>query len=328
MAKSRILSGIQPTNILHIGNYVGALQQWVTLQQTHDAFFCIVDLHAITVKQDPKQLHDNIRQLAAMYIAAGIDPKQSTIFVQSRVSAHAELGWVLNTLAKVSDLERMTQFKDKSAQHHENINVGLFDYPVLMAADILLYQPEIVPVGDDQSQHVELTRTLAQRFNKQFGDVFHVPKLQLRKEGARIMALDDPTKKMSKSAGSNANYIALTDSADVIRKKIRRAVTDSGSQVVFDPKRAGLYNLLTLYRIFSGMTEAAIEKKFAGAKYGDFKADLAEVIITALSPLQERYAALIKDEKHIEAILDDGAKRAQAVAEVTLKKVYDAVGLG
>src|SRR3990167_2297109 len=328
MAKSRIFSGIQPTNILHIGNYVGAIQQWVALQQTHDAYFCIVDLHAITVKQSPKELHANIRKLAAMYIAAGIDPKQSTIFVQSRVSAHAELGWVLNTLAKVSDLERMTQFKDKSAQHHENINVGLFDYPVLMAADILLYQPEIVPVGDDQSQHVELTRTLAQRFNKQFGDVFHVPKLQLRKEGARIMALDDPTKKMSKSAGSNANYIALTDSADVIRKKIRRAVTDSGSQVVFDPKRAGLYNLLTLYRIFSGMTEAAIEKKFAGAKYGDFKADLAEVIITALSPLQERYAALIKDEKHIEAILDDGAKRAQAVAEVTLKKVYDAVGLG
>ena len=245
--------------------------------------------------------------------------------VQSRVSAHAELGWVLNTLAKVSDLERMTQFKDKSAQHHENINVGLFDYPVLMAADILLYQPEIVPVGDDQSQHVELTRTLAQRFNKQFGDVFHVPKLQLRKEGARIMALDDPTKKMSKSAASPNNYIALLDSVEVAAKKISKAVTDSGSEIKSGKDKPALTNLLTIYSLLSGQTIKNIEKKYAGKQYSDFKKGLSEVVISFLKDFQAKFNKL--DDNEVKSILEAGAKKARAMAEKKMNDVKNKMGL-
>lgn len=327
MKKSRILSGIQPTNILHIGNYIGAIQQWVSMQNAYECLFCVVDLHAITVKQNPKELAQNIRKLAALYLACGVNPSQSIIFVQSMVSAHAELAWILNTVTQMSELTRMTQFKDKSKQHAENINVGLFDYPVLMAADILLYRPALIPVGDDQTQHVELTRTLARRFNTVFGDAFVVPKLSLHKEGARIMALDDPEKKMSKSAKSAWNYVALTDGPEVIRKKFRRAVTDSGKTIVFDERRKGLHNLLTIYKVFSGMSNTAIENKFSGSSYADFKDAVAEAVIAELVPLQERYHNWLSSAD-LDGVIEEGNLRANVIAEETLKRAQKAVGLG
>lgn len=326
-AKPRVFSGIQPTNVLHIGNYLGAIKQWVDMQKDHECFFCIVDLHAITVRQDPQALHENIRRLAAFYIACGIDPARSTIFVQSRISAHAELGWILNTLTKISELERMTQYKDKAAQHHTNINVGLFDYPVLMAADILLYDTDVVPVGEDQAQHVELTRTLAQRMNRQFDAVVKVPKLQLRSETARILALDNPSKKMSKSAVSVLNYIALDDTPATIKQKFQKAVTDSGRTIVFDPKRPGLYNLLTIYKAFTGESEKAIEAKFHRSGYADLKQEVARAVIQALEPLQEKYHDLMQKRDELEEILDAGTKKADAIAHATLERVFRALGL-
>lgn len=327
MAQKRAFSGIQPSGIIHIGNYLGAIQPWLEVQKKYDSIFCVVDLHALTVPQDPAELRDSIYRNAAIYLAAGIDPKKSIIFVQSHVPAHAELTWLLNTIAKMGELSRMTQFKDKTVKGSaENASVGLFDYPVLMAADILLYQAAVVPVGEDQKQHVELARDLAERLNHRFGKTFTVPEPIIRKSGARIMALDDPTKKMSKS-GSPANYIAITDSPEVIRKKIMRAVTDSGSAIKFDPKRAGLYNLLTIYQLFSGKTESQIERQFKDKGYGDFKKALADLLIQQLTPVRTKIDYYMKNKKLLDRILHAGAKRAEKIAGQTLKEVKQKLGL-
>ncbi len=331
-----ILSGIQPSGLLHLGNYLGALKQFIALQNEGDAYYCIVDLHAITVPQDPKELRANTLSLAAMYIAAGLDPQKATLFVQSHVKEHAELGWILNTITTMGELERMTQFKDKTGQkdgetkerkNQGTIAVGLFDYPVLMAADILLYQPHIIPVGEDQKQHVELCRDLAKRFNHRFGETFRIPDVRLQKEGARIMGLDDPTKKMSKSAASANSYIALTDDAETIKKKIARAVTDSGSEIKSGKEKPALTNLLTIMSILSGEKIVELEKQYAGKGYGQFKKDLAEVVIDSLAPLQKNYQRLMKKPSELKEILDDGANRARAVAAKTMATVRERIGL-
>ncbi len=322
----RLFSGIQPTGTLHIGNYLGAMKQWVALQDDYDALYCIVDLHAITVPQDPAQLRRTVLDAAKWYIAAGIDTKRATIFVQSDVSAHAELAWLLNTIARMGDLEKMTQFKDKSARDGaERASVALFDYPVLMAADILLYDAAVVPVGDDQVQHIELTRTLARRFNKRFGETFVLPKGHLSSEGARIMGLDDPAKKMSKSAQSAYNYIALTDDVETIRKKVRKAVTDSGSAIVYSDDKPALKNLLNIYHIVSDEAIDALVARYAGAGYGAFKNDLAEALIAHLAPMQERFAAI--DDGAVCAVLADGAQRAQEIAHAKIAQIKEQMGL-
>ncbi|OGB73639.1 tryptophan--tRNA ligase [candidate division Kazan bacterium RIFCSPHIGHO2_01_FULL_44_14] len=326
MSKKVAFSGIQPSGVIHIGNYLGAIQQWVDGQDKYANIFCVVDLHAITVPQDPKSLKENTYRTAAIYLAAGINPKNSIIFVQSQVPAHTELAWVLNTVTHTGELLRMTQFKDKTKTGSDNASVGLFDYPVLMAADILLYGTNLVPVGEDQKQHVELARNLAQRFNNRFGKTFAIPEPIIRKSGARIMGLDDPSKKMSKSAGP-ANYIALTDSPEIIRKKIMRATTDSGTVIKFDPKRAGLYNLLTIYQLFSGKTEAQIEKHFIRKGYSNLKRELADLIIDKLTPLQKKIEYYMKNKRLLDQVLKSGAKRADKIASQTLKEVKQKLGL-
>lgn len=321
----RIFSGVQPTNNLHLGNYLGAIKNWVELQNSYDSFYCIVDLHAITVKQDPKVLHQNVLNVAKTYLALGIDPNKSTIFVQSQVKEHAELAWLLNTIAKLSELERMTQFKDKAKQHKENINMGLFDYPVLMAADILLYDTQVVPVGEDQKQHVELARDLAERFNSQFGKTFVIPEPLIKKEGARIMGLDDPTKKMSKSATSPNNYIALLDSPAVAAKKIARAVTDSGNTIKSGADKPALSNLLTIYSLLSGQSIKNIEKEYIDKRYSDFKKGLTEVVVNFLSDFQAKFNAL--DDNKVKTILADGADKARALAEKKMADIKTKMGL-
>ncbi len=321
----KLFSGIQPTNILHIGNYLGALAPWISMQKDNMMIACIVDLHAITVPQKPEELRRNTETIAALYLASGLDPERVTIFVQSHVREHTELAWILNTITKMGELERMTQFKDKSKQHAESINAGLFTYPVLMAADILLYGTEDVPVGEDQKQHVELTRDIAMRFNSRFGETFVVPKPLIQKEGARVMGLDDPTKKMSKSASSPNNYISLTDGADTVRAKIKRAVTDSGSDIVAAPDKPALTNLLTIYSLLAGTPIATLEKKYKGKGYGDFKKDLAEVIVEFVTPIQERLKKT--DMKKVRTILQKGARDAQKIAAKTMEKVRERVGL-
>ncbi|MBI2037461.1 MAG: tryptophan--tRNA ligase [Candidatus Magasanikbacteria bacterium] len=321
----RVFSGVQPTNNLHLGNYLGAIKNWVELQNSYDAFYCVVDLHAITVKQDPKQLRQNVLNVAKTYLALGVDPDKSTIFVQSHVPQHAELAWVLNTIAKLSELERMTQFKDKAKEHKENINMGLFDYPVLMASDILLYSPEVVPVGEDQKQHVELTRDLAARFNSLYGKTFIEPKPLINKEGARIMGLDDPTKKMSKSAASANSYIALLDSPEVVAKKISRAVTDSGTTIESGADRPALTNLLTIYSLLSNQSIKNIEKEYAGKGYADFKKGLAQVVTQFISEFQSKFNAL--DDNKVKKILEEGAAKAKVVAEKKMEEVKTKMGL-
>lgn len=321
----RIFSGVQPTNNLHLGNYLGAIKNWVELQSQYQSIFCIVDLHAITVKQDPKVLRQNVLNVAKTYLALGIDPAKSTIFVQSHVPQHTELAWVLNTVAKLSELERMTQFKDKAKQHKENINMGLFDYPVLMAADILLYSPEVVPVGEDQKQHVELTRDLAARFNSLYGKTFIEPEPMINKVGARIMGLDDASKKMSKSATSPNNYISLLDSVGVATKKISRAVTDSGSTIESGADKPALTNLLTIYSLLSGQTIKNIEKEYDGKGYADFKKGLAEIVTNFLSDFQTKFNAL--DDEKVKNILADGAEKARAMAEKKMEEVKTKMGL-
>lgn len=326
----RIFSGIQPSGIIHIGNYLGAIKQWVKLQDEVDqAIFCIVDLHAITVPQNPVELKKNILSMAALYLAAGINPDKSAIFVQSTLPQHSELQWVLNTITSLGQLERMTQFKDKSINNKtENISAGLLDYPVLMAADILLYKTTHVPVGEDQKQHVELTRDLAERFNSRFGETFIVPEPVIKKESARIMGLDDPTKKMSKSAVSPLNYIAMTDDAETVRNKIKRAVTDSGSEIKSSVDKPAITNLLNIYSEVTGKSVAEIETEYSGRGYGEFKAGLAEVIIDFLAPIQERYEKIIKDEVGLKKILEISATKVAPVAQKTLKVVKDRMGLG
>ncbi|MBI4302750.1 MAG: tryptophan--tRNA ligase [Chloroflexi bacterium] len=328
MVKKRIFSGIQPTGSIHIGNYVGAIKQWVDMQYEFDSIFCVVDLHAITVPQEPKVLRSQIRELAALLIAAGIDPKISSAFIQSHIHEHAELTWILNCFIPMGWLRRMTQFKEKSQKEKALVNVGLFDYPALMAADILLYETDIVPVGEDQVQHLELTRDVAQRFNSIYGDTFKLPEAVIPKSGARIMGLDDPTKKMSKSEANPGHAINLLDSPDDIRSKIMRATTDSLREIRFDEARPGVTNLLTIYETFTKTDRAEIETHFQGKGYADLKRELAEVVIEGLRPLQTRYRELTADPKHIDSLLAEGAARIRPTAAKTLALVKEKVGLG
>ena len=326
--RPRTFSGIQPSGTLHLGNYLGAIRNWVALQETHDCVYCAVDLHAITVRQERAELRRNTIDLVNLFLAAGVDPERSIVFVQSHVPAHTELMWLLNTVTYMGELRRMTQFKDKTAgAEGESVGVGLFDYPVLMAADILLYRADHVPVGEDQKQHVELTRDLAERFNKAFGKTFVVPEPIIREEGARVMALDDPTKKMSKSAGSANSYIALMDAPDVMRRKIRRAVTDSGTEVRGGPDKPALSNLLEIYSVLAGESVGAIEARYDGKGYADFKADLGEVVVEALMPIQARIKELEADKSYTLEVLEAGAERAEAIAARTLARARERMGI-
>jgi len=326
----RILSGIQPSGQLTIGNYLGALKQWVALQDQYECFYCIVDLHAITTPQDPKELREGTRRNAALYLAAGINLKYSTVFIQSHVPAHAELGWILGCFTPMGWLNRMTQFKDKSAKlQADSIGAGLYMYPALMAADILVYQADLVPVGDDQRQHLELTRDLAQRFNSMYGeDVFTIPDIFVPKAGARIMGLDNPLAKMSKSDDSELHAVYMLDKPDKIKKKIMRAVTDSSMEIKFsdDPQKAGVNNLLTIFQAFTGESSEAIENRFVGKGYGDLKKAVVEATVEGLRPLQERYEQLTAEGGYLDEVLAQGAARAAEVANRTLEIVRDRVG--
>jgi tryptophanyl-tRNA synthetase len=307
---------------------VGALKNWISLQDGYESYFCIVDLHAITVPQDPKVLRHNVREMAAIFLAVGLDPERSVIFRQSRVSEHTELAWLLNCIARVGELSRMTQFKDKTQRGGtEGASVGLYDYPVLQAADILLYNAHLVPVGEDQRQHLELTRTLARRFNGLYGETFVVPEPMILKTGARVMALDDPTAKMSKSSPTPAGYVALLDEPDVIRRKIRRAKTDSGTEVVASPEKPAITNLLGIYAGLTGRAVPEIEEQYRGKGYGDFKKDLAEVVVEGLSPVRERALELMDDPRELDEVLEAGAEKARAVARSTLHDAWAKLGL-
>jgi tryptophanyl-tRNA synthetase len=321
-----ILSGIQPTGGVHLGNLIGAIQNWVKMQHEYDCYFTIVDLHAITVRQVPAELRNNSLNLAAMLIAAGIEPDKCTLFIQSHVTEHAQLAWVLNCNAQYGELGRMTQFKDKSAKHADNINVGLFSYPVLQAADILVYQADLVPVGEDQKQHLELTRNIAERFNHHYSPTFTVPEPFIPKVGARIMSLQEPTKKMSKSDENQKSVIYLTDSDEEIIGKIKRAVTDSGSEVKFSDEKPGVSNLMSLYHIATGKSIEEIEAEFDGKGYGDFKPAVAQAVADYVRPIRERYEELLKDKEGLKKILSAGSEKAKRTAFKTLRKVYKKVG--
>jgi tryptophanyl-tRNA synthetase len=323
--KKRVLSGIQPSGQLTIGNYIGAMRHFVEMQDEYDCYFAVVDLHAVTVPQEPEALRENTEAVAALFVAAGIDPAKAAIFVQSHVPAHAQLGWLMTTLAYMGELERMTQYKDKAAGKVA-VGAGLFTYPALMAADILLYNAHLVPVGDDQKQHLELTRDLAIRFNRRFGETFVVPEPSISEVGARIMSLDDATKKMSKSSPNPNSYISLLDPPDVVRKKISRAKTDPGREVVYDPaNKPEISNLMTIYAQCAGVSLDEVQKRFEGQGYGAFKKELAEVVVSVLEPLQRTYHD-IRQSGAIRDILRDGAQRAAAVAEVTLRQAKEAMG--
>ncbi|MCZ0755968.1 tryptophan--tRNA ligase [Anoxybacillus sp. J5B_2022] len=322
-----IFSGIQPSGVITLGNYIGAMRQFVELQHEYQCYFCIVDQHAITVPQDPKELRQNIRRLAALYLAVGIDPAKATLFIQSEVPAHAQAGWIFQCLAYIGELERMTQFKDKSAGK-EAVSAGLLTYPPLMAADILLYNTDIVPVGEDQKQHIELTRDLAERFNKRYGEIFTIPEARIPKVGARIMSLADPTKKMSKSDPNPKSFITLLDDAKTIEKKIKSAVTDSEGTIRYDKdNKPGVTNLLNIYSILANKSIEQLEQEYAGKGYGQFKADLAQVIIDTLTPIQEKYYHLMESAT-LDQVLDEGAEKANKVASKMLKKMENAMGLG
>jgi tryptophanyl-tRNA synthetase len=329
VSKKRVLSGIQPSGNLTIGNYLGALRQWVAEQDFYDCYFCVVDLHAITLPQDPEQLRAKTREVAALYLASGLDPEKVTIFVQSHVSAHAELAWILTCSSPVGWLNRMTQFKDKAAkQTQDSLSAGLLNYPILMAADILLYQAHAVPVGDDQRQHLEFTRDLAQRFNHLYGDAFTIPDAMIPKEGARIMGLDDPSKKMSKSEAADYHAVYLLDDPGRVKKTLMRAVTDSFSDIKFsdDPERAGVRNLLTIYQTLTNQSREQIEDFFTGKGYGDLKKAVVQQVAERLQPLQDRYRQIMNDPGYLDGVLARGAERASAVAEKTLNAVKDKVG--
>lgn len=321
----RIFSGMRPTGQLHIGNYFGAAKNWLELQKKHDCIFAVVDYHGITTPFDSRQIQKDIMDVILDYLAAGINHKKSILIIQSRIPEHTELAWILGTLTPLGELERMTQFKDKSKQHKQNVNAGLFAYPVLMAADILLYKTNIVPVGEDQRQHVELVRTIARKFNNNFGNTFPLPKVQLSKLGARIMSLTDPSKKMSKTGDES---IGLSDSPSVIRNKIKRAVTDSGKEVKYDlKKKPAISNLLTIHHLFSRKSIKDLEKRYNGKGYAEFKKDLAEVIIKGLKQFQEKRKKLEKNPQLIKKILAKGEKKAQKIAQKTMKEVKKKMGL-
>ena len=324
--KPVLLSGIQPSGHLCIGNYLGALKNWESLQESHDSIFLVVDMHALTVKQNPAKLRQTCLSYVAQYIACGIDPEISTIVIQSHVPQHAELMWILSTITYMGELNRMTQFKDKSKKYSTNINAGLFTYPILMASDILIYQADLVPVGSDQKQHLELARDLAERFNNQYSDTFVVPEPYIPKSGARIMSLQEPNKKMSKSDNNLNNIIAILDSPDVIRKKIQRAVTDSSSEVKIDESKPGISNLINLYALISDMSTSEVEKRFEGKMYSDFKLDLGDVMVDFLLPIQQKYEEISQNKAFLESILHKGAENAYYRARKTLSKVYRKVG--
>jgi len=323
----RIFSGIQPTGTIHIGNYLGAIKQWIELQDKNECIFCIVDLHALTIPYSPKTLQDLILEKAIVYLAAGIDPEKSIIFIQSQIKEHTELTWLLNTVAPVGDLTRMTQYKEKSKKFKANLNAGLLNYPLLMAADILLYQTDIVPVGEDQKQHVELTRTIARKFNQKFGQTFKVPEVRLPKSGAKIMSLQQPAKKMSKT-DSPDSYVGLFEEPEAIKAKIMKAVTDTGKVVKYDQKKKpGISNLITIYSLFSGKTIKEIEKKFKGKGYADFKKSLAELTVNSLEPFRRKRKELLSREVYVKEILGQGQKRAETFAQSTLQDAKKKMGL-
>ena len=329
MTKPRLFSGMQPSaDSLHAGNYIGALLQWKQLQRDYDAVFCVVDLHAITVPQDPATLREKTRRTAAQYIAAGIDPSASTLYVQSQVPAHAQLAWVLNTITGMGEASRMTQFKDKAAkQGADAASVGLFTYPILQAADVLLFDAEIVPVGEDQRQHIELTRDLAQRFNTRFGETFVVPEVSILKETAKIYDLQNPTAKMSKSGDTENGILWLLDEPNRLVKKIKSAVTDTDGSVHFDPvAKPGVSNLLTLLSVLGGTSIESLEHEFVGRGYGDLKGAVADAVVAEFAPVRERALELLADPAELDRVLAGNAERADAIAEATLARVYDRVG--
>ncbi|MGQ0698223.1 MAG: tryptophan--tRNA ligase [Panacagrimonas sp.] len=329
MSRTRpvVLSGIQPSGRLTLGNYLGAIKNWVPLSDTHDCYYMLVDLHAITVRQEPKVLRDRCLEFISLYIACGLDPAKNVLFVQSHVAAHARLSWVLNCYTQMGELNRMTQFKDKSAKNADNINAGLFDYPVLMAADILLYDATGVPVGDDQKQHLELTRDVALRFNNAHGNVFTIPEPMIPPVGARIMGLQEPTAKMSKSGDAETDAIYLLDPPDTITRKLKRAVTDLGNEVRYDIKeKPGVSNLMSILAATTGASFESIVEQFDGQGYGKLKGATAEAVVECLKPVQARYAELRSDEAGLLRVLRDGAQRAAVKADTTLKRVHDALG--
>ena len=324
--KKVIFSGIQPTGIMTLGNYLGAIQNWVTLQEDYNCIYSIVNMHAITVRQDPQKLRQNTLEAYALILACGIDPEKSITFIQSHVKTHAELTWVLNCFTQFGELSRMTQFKDKSARYADNINAGLFDYPVLMAADILLYKADLVPVGIDQKQHLELCRDVAQRFNGVYGNVFTIPDAYIPKAGAKIMSLADPTKKMSKSDANPNAFISILDRPETIVKKFKRAVTDSEMEVAYREGKDGINNLMTIYSVVTGKTLEEIQNEFSGKGYGDFKVAVGEAVAEHLRPVRERFDALMKDKAYLEDCYQKGAQQALAISQRVLDKVYKKVG--
>lgn len=324
--KKVLFSGMQATGNLTLGNYLGALKNWVSLNEDYECYYCVVDEHSITIRQNPAELRQRARALLILYIAAGLDPEKNCIYYQSHVSAHAELAWILNCYTYMGELQRMTQFKDKSAKHADNINAGLFTYPVLMAADILLFQTDVVPVGIDQMQHLELTRDIAQRFNGIYGDVFRIPEAYLGKVGAKIMSLQDPAKKMSKSDENPNASIYLMDDPDTIIRKFKRAVTDSGNEVRYSAEKPGISNLIDIYRAATGKSAEEVEREFDGRGYGDFKLAVGESVADLLKPLQKRVAELSKDKAYIDGVIKANAERANYAASKTLRKVQKKVG--
>ncbi len=328
MEKKIILSGIQATGKLTLGNYLGAIDNWVKMQEEYDCYYMIANLHSLTVRNEPETLRNNTLKILAIYIAAGLDPEKNTIFIQSQVKEHSELGWILDCYTYMGELSRMTQYKDKAAKHADNINAGLFTYPALMAADILLYKADLVPVGQDQMQHLEITRDIAERFNKLYGTTFTIPEGYVRKTSAKIMGLQDPTSKMSKSATNINDVIFLEDDPEVILKKFKKAVTDSENKVRFDPEtKPGVSNLMQIYSAITSKTMEEIEKEFEGLGYGTFKTKVAEVVIEKLEPIQKRYKELLNNPKYLEEIYTRGAENARKVAAKTLNTVKEKIGI-
>ena len=325
--KKRLFSAIQPSGILTLGNYLGALRNFRLLQEDYDGIFSVADLHTLTVRQEPADLRKNTYELTALYIACGIDPERSVLFLQSHVAAHAELTWILNTICYPGELSRMTQFKEKSRAHEDNINVGLMDYPVLMASDILLYQADLVPVGADQKQHLELARDLAVRFNNRFGETFTVPEADIGKTAARVMSLADPSKKMSKSDANFNGFISIDDDKDAVIRKFKRAVTDSGSEIVAREDKPGISNLLNIYCAVTGKTLSEAEKEFQGKGYGDFKLKVGEAVAEVIDPIRQEKNRLLQNKDYLDDVLKTGAERAERIAYKTLNKVYKKVGL-
>ncbi len=326
LAKKKVLSCIQPSGMLTLGNYIGALKNWISMQEEFDCTYAVADLHAITVRQDPQKFRQQIYSTAALLLALGIDPEKSNVFIQSHVAAHSQLAWILSCYTQFGELSRMTQFKEKSIKHADNINAGLFSYPVLMAADILLYKPDLVPVGADQKQHLEIARDIATRFNHIYGEVFTVPDAYIPKVGARVMSLQDPTKKMSKSDENVNSWVAILDSKDDIIRKFKRAVTDSEARVCIGEDKAGINNLIGIYSSVTGKTADEITKEFEGKGYGDFKLAVGEAVADELAPIKERYNTFISDKKQLEDIYRAGEQRAEYIANKTICKVMKKVG--